>query len=216
MCARLVGRAERLADVGTDHAYLPMHMLQTGSIRSAVAADINPGPLASARRHAEEQLCADKMRFECCDGLDFPGAEECDAVVCAGMGGETIAGILSRAPWTRNGTRLVLQPQSKLDELCLWLRQNGYGIFNAALAAEGKRMYVALLVRGGASGSLYAEDALSLRRDELLSDWICARIEREEKALKGMMRGADTGEQAGAARETVARLKQYLTSGGNT
>ena len=60
-------------------------------------------------------------------------------------------GILSRAPWTKNGARLILQPQSKLDELCLWLRENGYGIADAALAAEGKRLYVAMLCRGGRS-----------------------------------------------------------------
>ena len=211
----MVGRADRLADIGTDHAYLPIHMLQNGSAVTAVAADINPGPLASAKRHAEEQRCADRMSFERCDGLDFPGAERCDAVVCAGMGGETIAGILARAPWTRGGTRLVLQPQSKIDELCLWLRNNGYGIFDASLAAEGRRIYVALLVRGGISDELYAEDALALRRDALLDSWIRARIEREEKALHGMLRSSDTCEQAEATRRTISRLKKYLVSGGN-
>lgn len=133
LCARYAEGAHLLADVGTDHGYLPISLLMHGKIDAAVAADINPGPLSAARRHAAEAGYEDKLRFECCDGLDFPGADSCDAVVCAGMGGETIMGILSRAPWTKDGARLILQPQSKLDELCLWLRENGYGIFDAAV-----------------------------------------------------------------------------------
>ena len=120
LCARLADGADTLCDVGTDHGYLPISLVARGAVSRAVAADIRPGPLASARRHAAEAGLEDRIRFELADGLGFPGAEECGTVVCAGMGGETIAGILERAPWTRAGTRLILQPQSKLDELCEW------------------------------------------------------------------------------------------------
>ena len=84
-------------------------------------------------------------------------------VIIAGMGGETIEGILRRAPWTLGGARLVLQPQSKLDELCVWLRITGYGLEGAALAAEGERLYVVLAARGGAEGPIFAEDACAPR-----------------------------------------------------
>ncbi len=209
MCARFAAGSGVLADVGTDHGYLPISLLLGGKIEYAVAADIRRGPLESARRHAAEAGCDRKMRFELADGLDFPDADGCNAVVCAGMGGETIMGILSRAPWTKNGVKLILQPQSKLDELSLWLRENGYGIFDAALAAEGRRMYIALLCRGGASDALYAEDALLSRGDSLLGQWIKMRTERLERAMGGMLLGADCAAEAESARSTLERLGKY-------
>ncbi len=209
LCARFAEGARLLADVGTDHGYLPISLLMRGKIASAVAADINPGPLSAARRHAGEAGCSGKIRFECCDGLNFPGAEACDAVVCAGMGGETIMGILRRAPWTRDGARLILQPQSKLDELCLWMRENGYGIFGAAVAAEGRRLYIALLCRGGRSETLYAEEALLRAGDPLLGEWAQSRAARISRALDGMLRGADSEQEAAKARDALSRLGQY-------
>lgn len=201
--------ADTLCDVGTDHGYLPIKLLLEGKIRSAVAADIRPEPLATARRNAAEAGLERSMRFELADGLGFPGAGSCDTVVCAGMGGETIAGILERAPWTRRGVRLVLQPQSKLDELCLWLGENGYGIKAAGLAAEGERLYAALEVLGGAEGFRFAEDALAAAGDPLLAMWLDMRIRRVERALAGMERGADASAEISAARRTLERLRTY-------
>ena len=92
----------------------------------------------------------------------------------------------------------MLQPQSKLDELCLWLRLSGYGIETARLAAEGDRLYVALLVRGGWSDLLFAEDALRAASDPLLIRWLDARTETERRALRGM-------ESAVERRDTTSR-----------
>ena len=209
LCARFASGARMLCDVGTDHGYLPISLLLDGKIEYAVAADIRRSPLESARRHALEAGCGDKMRFELCDGLDFAGAVECDTVVCAGMGGETIMGILERAPWTLGGARLVLQPQSKLDELCLWLHSRGYGIRDAAVAAEGRRLYIAMLCEAGSSDSLYAEDALFARGDPLLPDWVSARSQRIERALEGMLRSSSGQSEVEDAKATLERLRRY-------
>ena len=206
LAAGFAAGADTLCDVGTDHGYLPISLLASGKIKRAVAADIRPGPLASARRHAAEAGLTGLIRFELADGLEFQGAEKCDAVVCAGMGGETIAGILGRAPWTRQGVKLVLQPQSKIDELCRWLASRGYALRSAALAAEGERLYTVLLVSGGEGGYNYCEDALMAAEDPLLGPWLDMRIARLSKALAGMERGSDTVEEAGRAREAVSRL----------
>ena len=213
LCARLADGADTLCDVGTDHGYLPISLVKRGAVSRAVAADIRPGPLASARRHAAEAGLEDRIRFELADGLGFPGAEECGTVVCAGMGGETIAGILERAPWTRAGTRLILQPQSKLDELCEWLRENGYALVTAALAAEGERLYIAMLVHGGSEGPLWAEDALAASGDPLLGEWLEWRIRRLERALAGMERAKDAAEEYARARRTLERLRAYREGG---
>ena len=109
--------------------------------------------------------------------------------------------------------RLILQPQSKLDELCAWLRENGYGVVSAALAAEGERLYVAMLARGGAGGHLWAEDAIAGAGDPLLGKWLESRIRRLERALAGMERAKDAGEEYRRARRTMERLWAYLEGG---
>ena len=152
------------------------------------------------------------LAFQAQTGRDLGGvaiAIEKHIPVCAGMGGETIMGILSRAPWTKDGARLILQPQSKLDELCLWLRENGYGIFDAAVVSEGRRMYIVLLCRGERSEATYAEEVLAASGDPLLEGWAGARIARIEKALSGMLKGSGSEAEADAARSTLSRLEQY-------
>ena len=125
LAADLVPEGARLADVGTDHAYLPACLLMEGKIPSAIAADLREGPLSRARETAAEYGCGDRMAFRLCDGLSGIRPEETDAVVIAGMGGETIAQILEAAPWVR--TRkipLVLQPMSSIPELRQWLGED--------------------------------------------------------------------------------------------
>ena len=115
--AGLVPRGARLADVGTDHAYLPASLLQQGVIDTAVAADLRPGPLDRARATAERYGLTEQISFRLCDGLSGILPEEADTVVIAGMGGETIAAILSAAPWVREeGKRLILQPMSAQED----------------------------------------------------------------------------------------------------
>lgn len=120
LLADMVPQGARLADIGTDHGYLPVWLMQQGRIASAIAADIGPEPLAHARRTAEEYGTALDLRL--CDGLRGIAAHEADTVVMAGMGGETIIHILTDSPWPRDsGCTLLLQPQTKVELLRLWL-----------------------------------------------------------------------------------------------
>ena len=103
--ASLVQKGARLADVGTDHGYLPVYLLQEGTIERAIASDINALPLDHARATAEEYGVTEKIDFRLCPGLAFIRADECDTVAIAGMGGETILGILEAS---RTGTVITL------------------------------------------------------------------------------------------------------------
>jgi len=142
----------RLADVGTDHAYLPAALLLRGRIAHAIASDINAGPLARARRTAREYgLDPSAVEFRLCAGLEGVAPEECDTVVIAGMGGETMIGILAAAPWTRDGAHLLLlQPMTKLAELRAWLAGNGYRIARERIVRERGAHYVVMTAAGGA------------------------------------------------------------------
>lgn len=204
--ADLIPQGGRLADVGTDHAYLPVWLLLRGRISQAIASDLREGPLARARETARQYHVEQYMDFRLCDGLSAIRPEETDAVAIAGMGGETIAAILGRAPWTRE-KHLVLQPMTSFPELRLWLQQNGYKILKEHTAREGKRLYTIWSVRGGSmlplsAGELWA--GRQGREDPLRKDYLDEMAGKLRRALRGQLtaRTPDEGE--------VRRLRQAL------
>lgn len=141
--ASMVRRSSRLADIGTDHAHLPVYLVQNGICPSAVAADIGEGPAASARRTVKEAGLEDAVEVRVGDGLSVLSAEEVDDIVIAGMGGETIAAILQGAPWLRDGgdRRLILQPMTKTAELRDWLFANGFALDEEHIVRDGRHLY---------------------------------------------------------------------------
>ena len=111
LCAAMVRPGCRLADIGTDHGYLPVWLAKTGVIRSAVAADVREGPLQSARQNIERYGVEEQVTARLSDGLDLVSAQEADDIVIAGMGGELIARLVDRAAWLRDPQKhLILQP----------------------------------------------------------------------------------------------------------
>ena len=140
-CCKFVKPGDRVADIGCDHGYLGIHLLQNGVASSMIEADINEGPLDSARRNAVKFGMTDKMSFHLSDGVQsIP--RDFDCMVCAGMGADTMMSILSAASWLKDGKyRLILQCQSKRPELRQWLYDEGYRINRETLAKDGKFVY---------------------------------------------------------------------------
>lgn len=187
MVADFVPPCACAADIGTDHGYLPIWLLQNGVIRSAIAADIHAGPLANARQSAAAYDLEERFRFVQADGLRFPDAQAADVVTIAGMGGETICAILAAAPWLRQEKQLVLQPQSKVPELTDWLWRNGFTIEDAALCRDAGKRYLALRVLGQTAAQPYTVEQLLLRRrDPLLPEHLTEEIRRQTRARAGM------------------------------
>lgn len=147
--AKQVKPGSTFADIGTDHAYLPVRLLLDGVIEYAIAADLREGPLSRARETAERFSVTDRVSFRLCDGLTGIQAGEVNTIAIAGMGGETIAAILAAAPWTKDGVHLLLQPMTSFPDLRSWLGENGYCIEHETIAKEGGRYYTVLSVRGG-------------------------------------------------------------------
>lgn len=154
----------RLADVGTDHGYLPVYLIQHHMIESAVATDIRPGPLARAKSCVEENEIS-QMRCILCNGLDAVDPSEADTVVIAGMGGENIADILQRAIWTRENTTLILQPMSRAEVLRMELSSLGLCTEGEYLVEDSGRLYSILVARGGKTYN-YSESELYTGRYE--------------------------------------------------
>ena len=204
MAADLVPAGARLADVGTDHAYLPAALLLEGKLSFAIAADLRRGPLDRARATVREYGLAGKVAFRLCDGLTGIRPDEVDAVVIAGMGGETIAAILKDAPWTRErDLPLILQPMSSMPELRGWLQANGFYIAEERLVREGETLYTAFLVRAGEMPPLTPAELWSGRnsRDPLRGAWLDQWIAKTGLALEGIAR---------ARREDVTARRQEL------
>ena len=196
MLARLVPEGCRLTDVGTDHGYLPVALLQQGRITAAIASDIGAEPLEHARRTAM-QYGVDGMDFRLCAGLSGVAPEETDVIVIAGMGGETIISILQDAPWTADGQhRLLLQPMTKAAALRHWLTDNGYTFTDERLVEDKGRIYPILCVKGGVFRPLTEAEALCgvlLADDPLYAAYLTEHITKLRRSAEGLRRSSDPG-----------------------
>jgi len=191
--AGFIEEGASVADIGTDHGYLPVHLAQHRKARRIIASDMSAGSLGAARRSAEKYGVSDKIEFVVAPGLtgisgtggtggtcrtgvtdgtgghsgnsrtgvtDGTGGHsgtcsnggtgvndgtDVDTIVIAGVGGETIIGILEEAPWARKGKKLILQPQTKKDELLRYLNEAGIEVLETALAHDRGREYTVIL-----------------------------------------------------------------------
>ena len=189
LLASLVPKGAVLADVGTDHGYIPVYLRQKGLIDRAIASDIGCEPLDHARRTAEE-YGIDGIDFRLCAGLDAIAPEGCDTILIAGMGGETIRDILAAAPWTRDGRHtLLLQPQTKLEELRLWLCESGCTVTREHLVRDKGKLYVVMVVTAGERFTPSAEQlygGLALEREALYGDYLAHQIMRLRRRADGL------------------------------
>ena len=152
--AALVRPGSRLADIGTDHAYLPVYLVQAGVCPSAIASDIGVGPLDAARHTVTAAGLTDTIALRLGNGLATVTAEEVDDIAIAGMGGETIAAILEAAPWVRDDRlQLILQPMTRAEDLRRWLLQNGFKVTEEHLIVDGRHLYPVLAVQYTAAPS---------------------------------------------------------------
>lgn len=192
--ADYVPAGSRVADVGTDHGYIPVWLVQNGICEHVIASDIRPEPLKRAVESAKNNGVSDKISFLLCPGLEKCQPQEVDTVIIAGMGGETIIEILSAAPWTRE-KELVLQPQTKIPELRSWLNSNGYDVAEASLVADMGRIYLVWRCTSGGGREipvheLYVDRTLSERGDGLLGIYIDSIVKKLRHKLLGMKKAA--------------------------
>ena len=145
--AALVRRGARFADVGTDHAYLPLYLLEEGIIASAVASDVAEGPLASARANAIAAGREGVLTLMLTNGLLGMDALGLTDIAICGMGGELIVDILMAAPFVKNPVvRLILQPMSRAEVLRAYLASEGFAVEEERYAIAAGRSYLCLAV----------------------------------------------------------------------
>lgn len=199
-CASHFAGGVRVADIGCDHGYLGIYLLQKGLAASVIAADVSEGPLQSAMRNALKFGVRDKISFYLSDGAkNIP--RDFDALVCAGMGADTMIHILDDAPWLKSEQyHLVLQCQSKTPMLRKYLSDNGWHITAETIVREGKFLYTVMSVQ-------WAPDAPRLTPGQY---YICPTLRGSEPDLDEYRRRIVDGLRLAAAHQDVPEKKQAL------
>ncbi len=196
-CAELIPPGGAVADVGCDHGYLGIYLLKNGLASRVLAADLREKPLDRARQNAARFGVADRMTFLQTDGLRGV-RESWETVVCAGMGGDAIAGILDACPWVRDpAVTLVLQPQTSGNDLRRYLGDYGYSIIQERLVRDGGYLYFAMQVRYGGGvplspGEQYVSRQLLDCGSPLLPDYFTRVLGGLERAVEGLSHSEDT------------------------
>ena len=140
--ASMVTPGSVLADVGTDHGYVPIALVQRKRIPRAIAMDVNKGPLQRACEHIAISELQDYIETRLSDGVEKLKAGEADTILIAGMGGELVIHILSEGNEVcRKAKELVLQPQSELEKVRKYLRENKYKIVDEDMVIEDGKYY---------------------------------------------------------------------------
>ncbi len=211
-------RGGRLADVGTDHAYLPVALLLMGKIEYAVASDINKGPLARARKTVTEHGVEKKVDLVLCNGLDGIEKYKPDDITILGMGGELIADIIEAAEWVKDGRyRLILQPMTRREVLREYLVTHGFLIIDEQMSRADGRIYQTICAEYVGYNTEYDLSELLLGRHNIqrggelfdayvarLYDTYRTRLENRSEA------GADVMQEMAV----LDALAGFLTAGG--
>ncbi len=207
-CAELLPFCDTVADVGTDHGYLAIHLLQTGRCARVIASDLREKPLASAKNNAAaygfSEAPSGAIDFRLSDGLHNYKPGEFEALVLAGMGGDLITRILADAPWLEGGPyTLILQPQSAANELRRWLGERRWAIRRECLVRDGGFLYGVLSVcpAGGrelSPGEQYVSPALRREGDPLFPDYLARVTHALELTVRGITQSTDPADQARA------------------
>lgn len=191
--AKKVPCCNTIADIGTDHAYIPMYAVEKGICKKAVAADIKRGPVEIAERNIRRYELQSSIETRLGYGLDPLGADEADVIVIAGMGGIMIQEIIGAGiEKSKNTKLLILQPMNCVEILRKWLYENGFDIIEESLAEETDKIYNILCVKWMGINkmvddfSCYIGLKLIHRKDELFRRYALKKLKLLEKKINGL------------------------------
>ena len=136
--ADIIPKSDTIADIGTDHGYIPIYAIKNQLSKKAIAMDVNPGPLERAKYHIKEEGLEAKIECRLSDGLEKLAHGEADTIVIAGMGADLICNILSAEFSTKH---LILSPHTHQEKVRIFLRTHGYKIVEENMIFEDNKFY---------------------------------------------------------------------------
>lgn len=195
-CAAMVREGAKVADVGADHGYLGIHLLQQGIANRVIATDLRPMPLSKAKRNAESFGVAENMEFICTDGLAGVEPLSFDTVVMAGMGSDTIIGIIEAAPWLAAPQyTLLLSPQASGQDLRRMLWNKGFQLNRELLCRDGGFLYTIMEAQyvgtqyDASPGEQFLSKSLRNSGCPELEEYATRLLSSMDKTLSGMQQG---------------------------
>lgn len=187
-----VRRGKIFADVGTDHAHLPIYLYKNKIVKKAIAADVNPMPLEIARKNISIHGAGKGVETLLSDGLERLRDYAPDDIAVFGMGGELICRIISNADWAKNkDIRFILQPMTKQEDVRRFLLSNGYSIIGEAISKDDDKFYQTICAEYSGETEEYSEVELVLGKHniknggELFLEFVKNRKEVYKSRLEG-------------------------------
>jgi len=186
-----------IIDVGTDHGHIPVYLASHGYSGNIIASDINSAPLNSGILNAKDAGVSDRIDFILCNGLEKCPADKIDTILIAGMGGDTICGILDRDEWVMDSRYLlVLQPMTKSEVLRYWLVNNGFEILSEQLCEDTGRIYQIIISRFGgctklSDAELFTGEYELVHKSLLFNKRLSKLIENIGKSISGLEKSSD-------------------------
>ena len=218
MAASLVSDGGVLADVGTDHGYVPIYLLQQKRIPRAIAMDINRGPLERAKEHSRLYGLEEYIDLRLSDGVKALKIGEADSILIAGMGGGLVMHILEDGKEVcHRAKELILQPQSELERVRAFLRENGYRILAEEMVLEEEKFYPMMKVCH--TGELSTEEDVDLLKLSDLYGGLLLQnrhpvlktcLERENTIYTGIREGLKRQPQSEKIVSRLAEVEEVL------
>ena len=190
--ASLVTEGKKVADIGTDHGYIPVYLLNQGKVPYAILADVNKGPLENARGEVRHNKLLDKVDLRLGSGIEVLVKGEVDEVIIAGMGGILISELLeAKLEVAHSVDKLILQPMQAQNELRKYLLNNGFEILDEVLVKEDFRIYEIIIAKYTGKNTLVTDEIyyevgtkLIENKDPLLNEFIDKKIYMYNSIIK--------------------------------
>lgn len=183
---------ETVADIGSDHAYLPIYLVKSNQVKSAIATDVNKGPVEISKERLKSNKADERVEVRHGDGLRVLKPGEAEVIVIAGMGGILIRDILDRDVKVAESARLlILQPMRDSDKVRKWLNNNRFDIIDEELVKEQDRIYEVLWARPcskmkEAKGLMLLGEKIIEKKHPLAVEYINKKTEELEKVLAAL------------------------------
>ncbi|MCX7714855.1 MAG: class I SAM-dependent methyltransferase [Clostridia bacterium] len=208
-------KSKTIADIGTDHAYIPIELARSGKIDKAIACDINKGPLEIAKANIKKYGLEDKIELRLGGGLTPIHKNETDCIIIAGMGGQLIWEIIHKDIDTaKQAKELILQPMNAQAELRKNLIKHGFEIVEEDLVAEGFKVYNIFVAREGHSQPCTDFEyhiPKALHSHKLFNKFLAKKHREFSKILKGLKKASKPDESAIAHyAELLGRLEAVM------
>ena len=218
LVAQMVDRGRLLVDVGTDHAYLPVYLVEQQIVPRGIASDLRKGPLAHAQSAVTQAGLQEQIALRLSDGLDAIAPHEAECIVMAGMGGILITQLIEKAPWLQDATKtLVLQPMTDAPLLRSYLAEQGFAIVSERATQDKKHVYTVIkAVYDGNKHTLSPLQALVGGLDVTAGESERAFLQKEANALQKQGSGltaAGKREEANQVLDLHKQLTQWMNGG---